>query len=128
MDVPVIDLTPYVDDASGKFSCDELLHPELKKVCSEVSRILRETGALLVRDPRCSTEDNDRFIDMMEKYFEQPEEVKRVQERPNQHYQVVTQNPSVLSMILIFLAVTTMKLMGTKHYKFIDPVTLLICI
>lgn len=89
MDIPVIDLTPYVDPVSGKFSCDELKHPELKTVCSEVSRILRETGALLVRDPRCSTEDNDRFIDMMEKYFEQPEEVKRVQERPHQHYQVI---------------------------------------
>ncbi|XP_024983893.1 uncharacterized protein LOC112519829 [Cynara cardunculus var. scolymus] len=88
MELPVIDLAPYVDVTSGKFTCDELLHPELKKVCSEVSRILKETGALLVRDPRCSTEDNDRFIDMMEKYFEQPEEVKRVQERPHQHYQV----------------------------------------
>ncbi|KAL8262449.1 hypothetical protein R6Q59_023798 [Mikania micrantha] len=88
MKIPVIDLTPYVDPSSGKFSCDEILHPELKTVCSEVSRILKETGALLVRDPRCSTEDNDRFIDMMEKYFEQPDEVKRVQERPHQHYQV----------------------------------------
>ncbi|KAJ0689916.1 putative non-heme dioxygenase domain, isopenicillin N synthase [Helianthus annuus] len=87
MEIPVIDLTPYVDVASGKFSCDERLHPELKTVCLEVSRILKETGALLVRDPRCSNEDNDRFIDMMEKYFEQPKEVKRVQERPHQHYQ-----------------------------------------
>ena len=85
----MIDLTPYVDALLGKFTCDEHLHPELKSVCLEVSRILRETGALLVRDPRCSTEDNDRFIDMMEKYFEQPEEVKRVQERPHQHYQVI---------------------------------------
>ncbi|KAJ9558411.1 hypothetical protein OSB04_013025 [Centaurea solstitialis] len=88
MELPVIDLAPYVDVTSGKFTYDELLHPELKKVCSEVSRILRETGALFVRDPRCSTEDNDRFIDMMEKYFEQPEEVKRAQECPHQHYQV----------------------------------------
>lgn len=85
----MIDLAPYVDVVTGKFNCDELLHPEVKKVCSKVSQILRETGALLVRDPRCSTEDNDRFIDMMEKYFEQPDEVKRVQERPHQHYQVI---------------------------------------
>ncbi|KAF5782649.1 putative non-heme dioxygenase domain-containing protein [Helianthus annuus] len=88
MEIPVIDLTLYMDAASGKFNCDERLHPELETVCSEVSRILKETGALLVRDPRCSTEDNDRFIDMMEKYFEQPEKVKRVQKRPHQHYQV----------------------------------------
>lgn len=99
MEIPVIDLTPYVDPVSGKFTCDELEHPELKSVCLEVSRILKETGALLVRDPRCSTEDNDRFIDMMEKYFEQPDEVKRVQERPHQHYQVTF----ICFMIWIYL-------------------------
>ncbi|MFS7987632.1 hypothetical protein Hanom_Chr11g01025201 [Helianthus anomalus] len=35
MEIPVnIDLTPYVDAASGKFNRDECLHPELKTVCS----------------------------------------------------------------------------------------------
>ncbi|KAJ8444504.1 hypothetical protein Cgig2_028319 [Carnegiea gigantea] len=75
---PVIDLSPYLDDPSN---------PELQKLCSEVSRTLKETGALLIRDPRCSAEDNDRFLDMMEKYFEQPPEFKRLQERPHLHYQ-----------------------------------------
>ena len=37
---------------------------------------------------RCTVEDNDRFIDMMEKYFESPPEFKRLQEKPNFHYQV----------------------------------------
>lgn len=75
----MIDLSPYFDDP---------LNPELKNLCLEVSRTLKETGALLVRDPRCSAEDNDRFLDMMEKYFEQPPEFKRLQERPHLHYQV----------------------------------------
>lgn len=75
----MIDLSPYLDDPSN---------PELQKLCSEVSRTLKETGALLIRDPRCSAEDNDRFLDMMEKYFEQPPEFKRLQERPHLHYQV----------------------------------------
>lgn len=78
----MIDLTPYLE-----ISADEV-DPQLKKLCSEVSRTLRETGALLVKDPRCSVEDNDRFIDMMEKYFEQPDHFKRLQERPHLHYQV----------------------------------------
>ncbi|PWA78832.1 hypothetical protein CTI12_AA209400 [Artemisia annua] len=82
MELPVIDLQPYLDPSSS--SGDD----EMKRVCSEVSRTLSETGALLVKDPRCSAQDNDRFIDMMEKYFEQPDEVKRLQERPNLHYQV----------------------------------------
>lgn len=92
MDIPVIDLAPYLEIA-GRLSGNpaELygqLGASLAELCREVSRLLRETGALVVKDPRCSAEDNDRFIDMMEKYFEQPEEFKRLQERPNLHYQV----------------------------------------
>ncbi|CAH2080621.1 unnamed protein product [Thlaspi arvense] len=85
MELPVIDLALYLD-ASAKSSCD--LDPKLKKLCEEVSRSLSETGALLVKDPRCSAEDNDRFIDMMERYFERPEDFKRLQERSHLHYQV----------------------------------------
>ncbi|KVI00642.1 Non-heme dioxygenase N-terminal domain-containing protein [Cynara cardunculus var. scolymus] len=87
MELPVIDLEPYLDVISGKYCGDEVLNTQLKTVCSEVSRTLRETGALLIKDPRCSAQDNDRFIDMMEKYFEQPDDVKRHQERPHLHYQ-----------------------------------------
>ncbi|KAH7570665.1 hypothetical protein ACOSP7_018992 [Xanthoceras sorbifolium] len=89
MELPVIDLAPYLsvgvkigDDDASKVA------NEVGELCLEVSRILRETGALLVKDPRCTVEDNDRFIDMMEKYFESPSEFKRLQERPNLHYQV----------------------------------------
>ncbi|KAF5782654.1 putative oxoglutarate/iron-dependent dioxygenase, isopenicillin N synthase [Helianthus annuus] len=85
--IPVIDLTPYVEAASGEFCLDRVQNPELEKVCLEVSRILAETGALLVKDPRCSAEDDDRFISMMEKYFEMPDEFKLLQARPHQHYQ-----------------------------------------
>ncbi|KAF8395877.1 hypothetical protein HHK36_019832 [Tetracentron sinense] len=92
MELPVIDLSPYLK-VSAKIS-DDLLNrekevdPQLKNLCSEVSRTLRETGALLVKDPRCSAEDSDRFLDMMENYFEKPHEFKRLQERPHLHYQV----------------------------------------
>ncbi|KAL8204370.1 hypothetical protein R6Q57_009993 [Mikania cordata] len=88
MELPVIDLQPYLDAVSGNHSGDVPLNPRLKMICSEVSRTLIETGALLVKDPRCSAQDNDRFIDMMERYFEQPAEFKRLQERPSLHYQV----------------------------------------
>ncbi|XP_028774343.1 uncharacterized protein LOC114753660 [Neltuma alba] len=81
MELPVVDLSPYLA-VSGDLSSD------LVALCSEVSRSLTETGALLIKDPRCSVQDNDRFIDMMEKYFESPQEFKRRQERPHLHYQV----------------------------------------
>ncbi|XP_021735820.1 uncharacterized protein LOC110702420 [Chenopodium quinoa] len=81
---PVIDLNPYLEwEQSGNGN-----EAEMKKLCLEVSRTLQETGALLVKDPRCSAQDNDRFLDMMEKYFEQTPEFKRLQERPLLHYQV----------------------------------------
>lgn len=82
---PVIDLSPYLEWASGNGNENE---EEMKKLCMEVSRTLKETGALLVKDPRCSAQDNDRFLDMMENYFQQPLEFKRLQERPHLHYQV----------------------------------------
>lgn len=94
MDLPVIDLAPYlsvgkkISGGDDRDNVSSKLSSELGELCSEVSRILRETGALLVKDPRCTAEDNDRFIDMVEKYFERPPEFKRLQERPHLHYQV----------------------------------------
>ncbi|XP_044512101.1 uncharacterized protein LOC123230066 isoform X2 [Mangifera indica] len=90
MDIPVIDLSPYLSvavEANGDGDV-ATMSTELVELCREVSRLLRETGALLVKDPRCTVEDNDQFLDMMEKYFERPKEFKLLQERPNLHYQV----------------------------------------
>ena len=87
MDLSVVDLTPYLA-IYGELGGSDQLGPELSELCTEVSRSLKETGALLVKDPRCSVEDNDRFIDMMERYFQSSEEFKRRQERPHLHYQV----------------------------------------
>ncbi|XP_022733777.1 uncharacterized protein LOC111287459 isoform X1 [Durio zibethinus] len=88
MDLPVIDLATYLETAGNREGESAKRASELNELCREVSRLLKETGALLVQDPRCTAEDNDRFIDMMEKYFEKPDEFKRLQERPYLHYQV----------------------------------------
>lgn len=101
MDVPVVDLSKYLaSDPDGK------LGEEVAGQCKEVSRILSETGALVVKDPRCSAQDNDRFIGMMEKYFECSDEFKRAQERPLLHYQVRSlflTSPSPSLRIFFFL-------------------------
>lgn len=60
----------------------------LRESCARVAACLRETGALVIRHPCCSTEDNDRFLDMMERYFGQASDLKLKQERPELHYQV----------------------------------------
>ncbi|GMP62548.1 hypothetical protein CsSME_00024614 [Camellia sinensis var. sinensis] len=91
MELPVIDLAPYLEKSakcSREVGEKKLDDPNLQKLCEEVSRTLAQTGALLVKDPRCSAQDNDRFIDMMEKYFQRPPQFKRLQERPHLHYQV----------------------------------------
>uniref|UniRef100_A0A2N9FU37 Non-haem dioxygenase N-terminal domain-containing protein n=1 Tax=Fagus sylvatica TaxID=28930 RepID=A0A2N9FU37_FAGSY len=91
MELKVIDLAAYLAVAD-KLDCEpskltEQLGPELIGLCKEVSRALKEAGAVVVKDPRCSAEENNRFIEMMERYYESPEEYKRPQERPNFHYQ-----------------------------------------
>jgi len=103
MEVPVIDLSPYLEispalSSSRPEEVGDQLGASLMGLCGEVSRILRETGALMVKDPRCSALDNDRFIDMMEKYFDAPPHFKRFQERPHSHYQV--HPPSSPSLLL----------------------------
>ena len=101
MELPVIDVAPFlhwraqrceselpVSDHAGAEVGGELDEVWVRDHCAAVAACLRETGVLVVRDPRCSTADNDRFLDMMERYFGQSAQMKRKQERPELHYQV----------------------------------------
>eukprot|EP00249_Psilotum_nudum_P007867 c20879_g1_i1 orf=155-1282(+) len=91
MDFPVIELEPYLQflHAEGRGPRHELQLPSaLKDLCDSLARCLRETGALVIRDPRCHAEDNDRFLDMMEHFFEQSDEFKWKFSYPQLHYQV----------------------------------------
>jgi len=45
-------------------------------------------GALTLRDPRVSFEDNKVFLDMIENYFSQTDEIKLKDARPQYHYQI----------------------------------------
>ncbi|GKA20047.1 bifunctional aspartokinase/homoserine dehydrogenase I [Tanacetum coccineum] len=68
----VVDLTPCVD--VGKF---------IKEVCLEFSGIVIDTRTLLAKDPQCLAEYNERYISMMEKYFDMSDELKLLQARPD---------------------------------------------
>lgn len=57
---------------------------------TSMATCLSETGCLIVRDPRVGKSDNETFLDLMESYFEQPDEVKLRDARPELHYQVYT--------------------------------------
>ena len=62
--------------------------PAVERLCRQVSDTLRETGVLVVRDPRVSYADNAAFLDMMELYFSQSHEAKMKDVRAELHYQV----------------------------------------
>ena len=57
-----------------------------KTECDRVSAAFREYGLVIVRDPRVSEDDNNTFIDMMEKYFGLSDGVRDA--RPDKAFQV----------------------------------------
>ncbi len=74
----IVDLEPYLDGSVEG----------AKHACSRLVNILHDQSFVIVYDPRVSNLDNDRYLDMMERYFSQPEEVLRKDERPDVYYQV----------------------------------------
>lgn len=54
--------------------------------CQKVADALHDFGLVVLRDPRVSEADNNRFIDMMEQYFESSDGVRDA--RPQYNYQV----------------------------------------
>jgi len=80
MDLPVIDVGPFL----SKTRDDNTVIQECKKAADA----LIVYGALILRDSRVSEEDNSTFLDLLEDYFAQPEEVLKQDERPELSYQV----------------------------------------
>ncbi|KAK4523490.1 hypothetical protein GAYE_PCTG60G1386 [Galdieria yellowstonensis] len=76
MELPVIDLNAFLQGSR----CEE--------DCRNLANVLRQYGAAAIYDPRVEQRDGDRFLDMMERYFEQPTEVKLKDARPELYYQV----------------------------------------
>ncbi|XP_062222195.1 uncharacterized protein LOC133921369 [Phragmites australis] len=94
MDLPVVDLTPYLG-AAGYAAAAAAAEEEVRALCATVSATLRDTGALLVKDPCCSAADNERFLDVIERYFARSDDAKRLQERPHLHYQELNSEPVI---------------------------------
>ena len=69
-----IDLTNYIKNNDTSIS-------------SNILNQCHKLGILIVKDPRVSYEDNDSFMDMLEKYYEQDEKIKLKDSRPEYSYQ-----------------------------------------
>ena len=79
--LPVFDISVLLVDG-------EMQSAEQDRVCREIAACLQQTGCLIVRDPRVGTEQSNSFLDMMERYFCQPKELKLPDVYPELHYQV----------------------------------------
>jgi hypothetical protein len=74
---PIVDLSAYLTDQKNA-SVD----------CQTVADLLHKFGFLCVKDPRVNHTHNDKFIDMMETYYDQNDEIKAKDMRKELFYQV----------------------------------------
>lgn len=77
---PIVDISAYLADKTG----------DHKKECELIAELLHKYGILIIRDPRVPESDNEKFVDMIEEYFEQPDDVKAADIRKELFYQVGT--------------------------------------
>lgn len=82
LDLPVIDLGLWLTRGT-----DATAAAKSALECKSVADTLHRYGVAIVKDPRVTEVDNDSFLDMMEKYFEQPDEAKDADVRKEVHYQ-----------------------------------------
>ena len=83
IDLPVFDLMYYVGADKDQRSSAECM-----ALCSALAECFKSNGALVIKDPRVDTTANERFINLMERYFSQGEEEKMRDVRPEIAYQV----------------------------------------
>ena len=88
--LPTFDLGPMLAPDQRPEAVDRL--------CQSVADCLRDTGCLVIRDPRVLAEDNMAFLDMMERYFAQSTAAKMKDSRPALHFQVSTNLPLRLTL------------------------------
>jgi len=75
----VIDASNFLKD---KHSSESLAD------CKALAKTLKETSCLIIKDPRVTEEDNNRFLDMMERYYELPHETKMKDVHPELSFQL----------------------------------------
>ncbi|KAM0338777.1 hypothetical protein ACHAPU_011200 [Fusarium lateritium] len=80
MNLPIIDLDVYLNNPVDSEAVQE--------ECRKAASALITYGALVLHDSRVSEEDNSTFLDILEDYFAQPEEVLKKDEKPELSYQI----------------------------------------
>jgi len=81
-----IDISHYLNTPVDKREKDEKCLEIAKAVADGFCRY----GIVIIRDPRVSQELNERFLTLMENYWDLPKEEKMKDTRPDYHFQVGT--------------------------------------
>ncbi|KAI0801019.1 Clavaminate synthase-like protein [Fomes fomentarius] len=77
--LPIVDIDVFLSAPDTEESLKE---------CRKAADALIVYGALLLHDSMVSEDDNNTFLDLIEDYFAQPEEMLKKDERPDLGYQV----------------------------------------
>lgn len=80
MELPIIDLDVYLSNDPSSAA--------VQAECKKAADALIQYGALVLHDSRVAAKDNEDFLDLLEDYFAQPEDVLRRDERPELSYQI----------------------------------------
>jgi len=75
----IVDVSVFLKD---KHSSEAIQH------CKNVAETLKKTSCLIIKDPRVSEDDNFKFLDMMERYYDQPKDTKMKDVHPELSYQL----------------------------------------
>jgi len=75
----VVDVASFLKDKASDLS---------KADCKKLAETLRLTSCLIIKDPRVTEEDNNKFLDTMESYYALPHEAKMRDVHPELHYQL----------------------------------------
>ena len=57
--VPIIDASKLLSNS-----------PAMIQECKKAVEIMHKTGIMILRDPRVNDQENEQFLDLMEKYYE----------------------------------------------------------
>jgi len=76
------------DTIEIKYFLEDPESEESLRECKKVAFMFCRMGALSLRDPRVNEMENNNFLDLLEKYFDQPSDTKLKDARPHLSYQV----------------------------------------
>ena len=86
-DAQVFDMSAFLGEGGGVPAAETLA------TCQAMAEYIARTGILVIRDPRVSSDDNDGFLQMMQRYYSQPLEALMADARPDIYYQVCAHSP-----------------------------------